>query len=231
MGAGMTMLLGLLMGMEHATDADHVVAVSTIASRSKSLLQACVIGVFWGIGHTTTLFLMCVLMVALHFQLPFKAGLAMDFIVGMVLVALGAGIVREYFRERIHAHPHQHEGETHDHFHVHLHDHGHQHDGSRTRALGIGCIHGLAGSGALMVLVASRIETWYLLLLYIFIFGLGTLLGMLLISGLISLPFLLAANHSSLLHRRIRMVAGTASICLGLFMMYNMGIVQGLFRT
>lgn len=232
-GAGMTMLLGLLMGMEHATDADHVVAVSTIASRSKNLLQSCLIGLFWGIGHTATLLLMCTLMVALHFRLPPRAGLAMDFVVGIVLVLLGAAIIKEYISRRVHAHEHEHDQQTHSHFHSHDQNTSHEHEHERAyraRALGLGCIHGLAGSGALMVMVASQLSSWYLVLLYILVFGIGTLVGMLLISGLISLPFLLAANRSAGLHHGVRALAGTVSVCLGLFLMYNMGVVQGLFR-
>lgn len=234
MSLGMTLFLGWLMGMEHALDADHVVAVSTIASRSRNLWQSCIIGIFWGLGHSATLLLMCLLMMGLHYQLPGKAGLAFEFTVGVVLVLLGAGILKEYVMRRLHAHAHEHGLQTHAHFHLHAQNPGHEHDHpvrQRARALGIGAIHGLAGSAALMILVASRLDSWYMALAYVFIFGLGAIMGMLLISGLLSLPFLLAARTSDTLHRNIRLLTGTASVALGLFIMWDIGLVRGLFRT
>ncbi len=197
------MTIGLLLGMEHALDADHVVAVSTIVSESRSLRRSLVIGVVWGIGHTATLLL-----------------------VGLILILLGIQILWKYKKKRIHAHVHRHSDELHIHFHAHeatethTHDepdaHAHEHQGPHVRKpLFVGMVHGLAGSAALLVLVLSTIRSPLTGVLYILTFGLGSIVGMLTVSALIGLPFLLTRGRFERLHGGARVLAGLLSIGIG----------------
>jgi len=215
--------LGLLLGVQHALDPDHLIAVSTIVSEQKNFKWASLIGAFWGLGHTATLFLVGVIVIGLRVTIPPKLGAGLELLVAFMLVILGANVLRQSFgAERVHLHTHSHNPETHTHFHVHDtpqqgHVHSHPFKAMR-RPFVVGMVHGLAGSAALMLLVLSTITSPLGGLLYIVIFGLGSVGGMLLLSGIISLPFILTAQRFSLMNRWIRVIAGIASIGFGLFL-------------
>src|SRR5574341_1584624 len=117
-----TVGLGLLLGVEHGLDADHVVAVSTMVSQHRSLRRTSLVGIFWGLGHTATLFLVGLAVILFKLRIPDRLAQSMEFAVGLLLVGLGVSIVRGYFRGRVHAHTHRHEGRTHLHFHSHAVD-------------------------------------------------------------------------------------------------------------
>lgn len=220
------MTIGLLLGMEHALDADHVVAVSTIVSESRSLRRSLVIGVVWGIGHTATLLLVGLVVLLFGIAVPPWAALSAEFLVGLILILLGIQILWKYKKKRIHAHVHRHSDELHIHFHAHeatdahTHDepdaHAHEHQGPHVRKpLFVGMVHGLAGSAALLVLVLSTIRSPLTGVLYILTFGLGSIVGMLTVSALIGLPFLLTRGRFERLHGGARVLAGLLSIGIG----------------
>jgi len=215
--------LGLLLGIQHALDPDHLIAVSTIVSEQKNLKWASLMGAFWGLGHTTTLFLVGLVVIGLRVTIPPRLGTGLELLVALMLVILGVNVLRKSFgAERAHLHTHSHNPEIHTHFHVHEnpkqeHGHGHAFKAMR-RPFIVGMVHGLAGSAALMLLVLSTIESPLSGLLYIFIFGLGSVGGMLLLSGIVSLPFILTAQRFTLMNLWIRVIAGIASFSFGLFL-------------
>lgn len=228
-----TLAIGFLLGMEHALDADHVVAVSTMVSQHKSLRRASLVGVVWGLGHTTTLFLVGLAVILFRLRIPEWLAQSMEFAVGLVLVALGASIVRGYFSGRVHSHPHRHGGDTHLHFHSHAVAPGHDHEHpllQHRRSLLVGMVHGLAGSAALMLLVLATIRTPILGLLYILVFGAGSILGMLGISTLLGVPCVLTAERSAAIHRKLRIAVGSGSVVYGVWILAQVGMIQGLFR-
>ena len=225
--------LGLLLGIQHALDPDHLIAVSTIVSEQRNFKWASLIGAFWGLGHTTTLFIVGMLVIGLRVTIPPRLGSGLELLVALMLVILGVNVLRKSFgAEQVHLHTHSHNPETHTHFHVHENpkqDHGHGHPfKAMRRPFIVGMVHGLAGSAALMLLVLSTIQSLFGGLLYIVIFGLGSVGGMLLLSGIISLPFILTAQRFSLMNRWIRVIAGVASVGFGLFLGWEIGSELGL---
>ena len=224
--------LGLILGVKHALDADHVIAVSTIVSEHRSLKWASLIGAFWGLGHTATLFIVGLLVIGLRLTIPARVALGLEFLVAVMLVILGVSILwRSFGVEKLHLHAHAHNPETHAHFHIHGNkeeDHSHRHPSMRKPFL-VGMVHGLAGSAALMLLVLTTIPSPLAGLAYILIFGVGSVGGMLILSSLIGLPFILTAQRFTLLNRWIRVLAGAASVIFGLFLGWEIGFEQGLF--
>jgi len=226
--------LGLLLGIQHALDPDHLIAVSTIVSEHKNFKWASLIGAFWGLGHTTTLFIVGLLVIGLRVSIPPRLGEGLEFLVALMLVILGINVLRKAFgAERVHLHTHSHSPETHTHFHVHDNphqDHAHPHPfKAMRRPFIVGMVHGLAGSAALMLLVLSTIESPLGGLAYIVIFGLGSVGGMLLLSGIISLPFILTAQRFSAMNRWIRVFAGVASVTFGIYLGCEIASQLGLF--
>ena len=220
--------LGLILGIKHALDPDHLIAVSTIVSEHKELKWASLIGAFWGLGHTFTLFLVGLLVIGLRLTIPPRVALGLEFLVALMLILLGLNILwRSFQRERAHLHTHAHNPQTHVHFHVHgsaEEDHGHVHAfKSMRKPFFVGMVHGLAGSAALMLLVLTTIPTALAGLVYILIFGLGSVGGMLLLSSIIGLPFILTARRFTLLNRWIRLAAGAASILFGIYLGWEIG--------
>lgn len=226
--------LGLILGIKHALDADHLIAVSTIVSEHRSLKWASLIGAFWGLGHTATLFVVGLLVIGLRLTIPPRLALGLEFLVALMLVILGGSILWRSFRvEKLHLHAHAHNPETHAHFHLHgsrEEDHSHPHPfTSMRKPFLVGMVHGLAGSAALMLLVLTTIPSPLAGLAYILIFGSGSVGGMLVLSSMIGLPFILTAQRFSLVNRWIRLVAGVASVFFGLFLGWEIGFQQGLF--
>lgn len=167
-------------------------------------------------------------MVILIFKLtiPDKLALSFELIVGVVLVVLGVDVLRKVIKEKVHLHEHQHGSSVHTHLHPHKeswsHDHTH-------RSFVVGMIHGLAGSATLMLLVLTTVRSVFQGLLYILIFGIGSIIGMLIVSGIIGFPFLLLAKFGKI-NNSVKILAGTISIVLGFTIMYKIGFVNGLFR-
>lgn len=235
---------GFALGVRHAVEADHLAAVSAIVSERRSVLSSSLVGGLWGVGHTISLLAAGVFVILLGVRVSERTAAALEFCVGLMLVALGTNALRKLARGgRVHLHAHRHGGREHVHPHLHdgacaaahAHERGaaaHTHHGLRldARSLVVGMVHGLAGSAALMLLVLSTIETPLLGLLYVAVFGVGSVGGMMLMSALVSLPLHLTAVRFGRANLLIRGAAGLFSLSFGLFMLYEIGIAGGLFR-
>src|SRR5438445_13170786 len=156
--------LSLLLGFRHAFEPDHLAAVSTLATRQGSVLRASWLGIVWGLGHTASVALVALLVIGAGLSLPPRLWPAADFLVGVLLVALGAAVLWRYARGRWHMHTHSHDGAPHLHLRSHAPpqgaDHSHRHTRwDLRRSLGFGLLHGLAGSGAIVVLLIATVPT------------------------------------------------------------------------
>ena len=228
--------LGFLLGLKHATEADHLAAVSTIVSERQSLLRSSLIGGLWGIGHTLSLLIAGVAVILLGFHISEHTALVLEFCVALMLIGLGARAMWKLTRGgRLHFHVHRHGSRTHT--HLHIHDAAsssdlHTHHGLRlgARPLVIGMVHGLAGSAALMLMVPLTISSKLVAVLYIAIFGVGSIGGMMLMSMLVSWPMHFTAARFIRINVAVRALAGLFSLGLGLKMAYEIGFVEGLLR-
>jgi ABC-type nickel/cobalt efflux system permease component RcnA len=216
-------------------DADHVAAVSTIVSERKSLLSSSLIGGLWGLGHTAALLVAGIAVLILRVEISPRVELALEFCVGLMLIGLGVNALRKLrhgWKLHLHAHTHGH----HTHTHPHIHDGSpepaeHTHHGFKldARPILIGMVHGLAGSGALMLLVLSTIASPAVGIFFIIIFGIGSIGGMMLMSALISLPARFTAERFKRANLAVRLAAGAFSLAFGLFMVFQIGFVERLF--
>ncbi|MFT3743388.1 MAG: sulfite exporter TauE/SafE family protein [Pyrinomonadaceae bacterium] len=217
---------GFLLGLKHATEADHLAAVSTIVSERKTLWSSAAVGGLWGLGHTISLIAAGVLVLLLDIQISPNAERWLEFAVGVMLTLLGLNVLRKILNGGdLHFHAHEHGTGKHVHPHIHeADDTGHTplHRPFRSpRALIIGMVHGLAGSAALMLAVIPMIETKTLGMIYIAIFGIGSIGGMMIMSFLVGLPFYFSALKFERFHRLLHIAAGTVSVFLGMLIMYN----------
>ncbi len=224
--------LGFVLGLKHALDADHLVAVSTIVSERKGFWSSSIVGALWGLGHTASLLIVGLIVIAFHFQIPDKIAMGMEFSVALMLIILGANVLWK-IKKGTTFHVHTHEHNHHLHVHPHLHEHAHEQSHHHTAKVGkkpffVGMVHGMAGSAALMLVVLATISSRALALLYIAIFGIGSVGGMFLMSALIGLPFSITSKHDRL-NSIIRTSAGIISVCFGLFYAWQIGISDGLF--
>jgi len=252
--------LGFFLGMRHATDPDHVIAVSTIISREGTVKRATLIGAAWGAGHTLTIVLVGFAIIAFRVVLPPRLGLSMELAVAIMLILLGLRNLRGLLTwsaqptvgepvaapdHGVHYHAH---GE-----YVHAHSHPgaaqHLHNPAQTplstvdgwfrgsemyqwlRPLIIGIVHGLAGSAAIALLVLSTITSVRWAIAYLVVFGLGTVVGMMLITLSMGSTFLYAQKRFSSVGRHVGWVAGAISVAFGIFIAYQIGFVDGLFRA
>jgi hypothetical protein len=260
-------LLGVLMGMRHATDPDHVIAVTTIVSRERRLVVAGRIGIVWGFGHTLTVLAVGALIIFFKIAIPVRLGLAMEFAVAIVLILLGigaaAGLIQRLARRLsrtsslsnhsliIHSQPHSHGVGAHRHSHVHASLHAEVHEDTAVgihhthtlnipsprlalrrpllRAFGVGLVHGLAGSAAIALLVLSAIPQPLWATIYLAIFCIGTIIGMGLITTAIATPFMVAAERMLWINQSLVTSSGLLSFGFGLFLAYQLGIVDRLF--
>ena len=217
--------LGFLLGAKHALDADHVVAISTIATENRSLRRSCAIGFCWGVGHTVALLFAGLVVLAFRLTISedwanlFEAG------VGVMLIGIGLSVGLTLWRERLHIHAHSH-GDGGNHFHVHSHKDGFHHAHLHRfrleyKSLAIGMVHGLAGSAALLLLVLSAAPSLTGGLLYILIFGIGSIGGMVLLGAALSAPFALTPARLVRTHLALRALAGLASVSLGGGILYE----------
>ena len=222
--------LGFLLGVRHALDADHVAAMSTFVSQDRSVLRSCLRGTFWGIGHTAALLAAGVAVVAFKLQISPALEQGIERVVGLVLVLLGGHVLlRTFGAVSLHRHEHSHGGAPHIHVHVHVgdadeHRHFHPWRGAPQPLL-MGLLHGLAGSGALLLLVLTTMPSPTAAVLYILVFGVGSTAGMLVLSGLIGVPFALTTGGSRTLAMSLQLVVGAASILVGLLMLR--GVLNG----
>jgi High-affinity nickel-transport protein len=262
MTSGLAILaIGFLLGMRHATDPDHVIAVSTIVSRERSITKAGLIGVLWGLGHTLTILVVGAGIILFGLAIPTRVGLTMEFSVGLMLILLGVlnltGTMK-WMSEKFspahprktgsHAHLHQHGSQMHVHWHSHQPAQEH-HGQSLTppqglsgpatrlglfhtlRPLFVGLVHGLAGSAAVALLVLSTIREPKWAVMYLLIFGVGTIAGMMLITAAISLPFSAAGYRFAWLNKGLVVGSGLLSLGFGLLICYQIGFVDGLFTS
>lgn len=246
---------GFLLGMRHATDADHVIAVTTILNRSRRFWDTTVIGALWGLGHTITVVIVGVLIIGFNVVIPPAVGLAMEFAVALMLIALGilnlTGVARRVTERLtppapIHGHSHEHmhshdaDRSSAEHGHQHAHLHGHGTDRrlgvvatfgwyQLLRPVAVGLVHGLAGSAAVALLVLATIQDTGAAIGYLVIFCLGVAAGMAVLTTVIGMPFLVSHARSEQINRWLTIGAGILSLAFGLYMAYEIGIVGGLF--
>jgi ABC-type nickel/cobalt efflux system permease component RcnA len=229
-----TLGLGFVLGLRHALDPDHLVAVSTLVSEERSLWRASLVGMSWGIGHTASLVVFGTAIAVFRLAVTPRWSEWLEFSVGCMLVVLGANVLRKLGRNPpLHVHTHEHDGVVHSHLHFHVGDAGHSHT-HRTLKLGgrpfvVGIVHGLAGTAALTLIVVSAIPSLALAVGYLLIFGLGTIGGMIAMSILMSVPFALAAGRFVRLERVVRLAAGLASLSFGIVLALSVGLVQSLW--
>lgn len=232
--APMILGLGFFLGLKHATEADHLAAVTTIVSGRGSIWNSALVGGLWGLGHTISLFIAGIFVLLLNFQISVQTERILEFCVGLMLTILGLNVLRKLINGgKLHFHSHEHGGREHVHPHMHEAepDEADTHHGLSLspRALFIGMVHGMAGSAALMLLVIPTIESRAVGLVYIVVFGIGSIGGMMLMSLLVSLPFRLTASKFERINRLMQVAAGVISISLGLWIVYEKGFSEGLF--
>lgn len=248
-------LLGLFLGMRHATDPDHVVAITTIVSRERTTRHAAIIGALWGLGHTITILVVGSAIILLKLTIPPALGLTMELSVACMLILLGilnlSGLLHrmmDWLAIRgygLGAHAHVVSGRV----MIHTHDAGRGFEFRDEppafawtpqwcrklgifhvlRPLAIGIVHGLAGSAAVALLVLTTINRPGWAIGYLLVFGIGTIFGMMLITTAIALPFTYTLRHFARLNHVLAIASGAISLSFGLFLCYQVGISEGLF--
>lgn len=229
------LLLGLVTGLRHSMEADHVAAVSSmVASETRSVGRASILGALWGLGHTSALFASGLVVLLLAVNIPEQVSARLEFGVGIMLIFLAATAITGFDVARLfrgmrgkmnaHNHPHSHSSFVHSHDHTHNGDHKHTH-----RSLVVGIIHGLAGSGALMLVVLSTIQSVPLGLAYVAIFGAGSIASMAGISTLIGIPFV-KLGDSQRLKLALRYVAGFTTLVIGAGVIYDLVAMEQIFH-
>jgi high-affinity nickel-transport protein len=252
--------LGFFLGMRHATDPDHVIAVATIVARQRRAGSAALIGAAWGLGHTLTILIVGGGIILFGWVIPRQVGLSLELAVGLMLIVLGVANLRDLLpflrgdiansvdRAEVHSHAHAHGDYVHTHPHAHAPE-AHPHAPDRTpvswldrhagnaplyqllRPLIVGVVHGLAGSAAVALLVLAAISDPAWAVLYLVLFGVGTVAGMMLVTAAIALPFRYAYLRSTRVTRRLRLAAGLMSIAFGCVLAYRIGILNGFFAA
>lgn len=246
---------GFFLGMRHATDADHVIAVSTIVSRQRNLGASALVGMLWGAGHSVTVTIVGGAVILFGIVIPPRVGLSMEFAVGIMLMLLGvlnlSGLTRwitEYLTpggSTLHSHGHTHGGEVHEHVHAHVPDPGEELSApprgvaarwlsglglyQAVRPLVVGLVHGLAGSAAIALLLLTTIRDPLTAFLYLGIFHLGVIGGMMLITAAIGVPFVLTSGRFQGFNRFLGTASGVLSLAIGLFVIYDVTFQGGLF--
>ena len=206
LGQSMTLFpaltLGFVLGMRHATDADHIAAIGTIVAGGRSARNAALVGAAWGVGHSASVLLVGGALVLLRLPMPTRVAMALEF--GAALMIIGLGVRSLFGRAPTEA-------------------------ASHVRPLAIGVVHGLAGSAVLALLVMGTTSTAMIAGVYLLCFCVGTIAGMALITALMAAPAYLQPARALALDRRVRVAAGVASVAIGLAMAHNLGVRDGLF--
>ena len=198
-------IVGFLLGLRHATDPDHVVAVSTIVSRERSVRASGRVGALWGVGHTLAVFVVGGAILLLQLSLSHRAQLGFEFVVAVMLIILGLANL--------------------------LHVRGGDEPLSAVRPVVVGLVHGLAGTAAVTLAVLPLIPDPRWSLAYLALFGAGTIVGMAVVTAAIAYPSLYAASRVANLHRWLRVGSGAASLAFGLFLAHRIALVEGLFAA
>lgn len=249
-------MIGFFLGMRHATDPDHVIAVTTIVSQQRGGRRAALIGAFWGLGHTVTIFAVGSAIILFNLVIPTRLGLGMELSVGVMLIILGAWNIGAFLRATpgsgngntgvpvVHSHAHRHGELVHEHTHAHMPaEHTHEQGAIAKldrswgkfgtyqfiRPLVVGIVHGLAGSAAVALLILASIRNSRWAIAYLLVFGVGTIAGMMLITMSIASAFRFAGSRFEKFNRHLGMVSGLVSLVFGLFVAYQICVVQGLF--
>jgi high-affinity nickel permease len=221
------LLLGFFLGMRHATDSDHVVAVTNIVSQQRSIRSAAWTGVFWGIGHSLTLLVVGSAIIVFGWVVSERLGMGLELSVAIMLIILGLMNLNATFNWFGNAEEagrrHAEENARLDRWLARLRV------GSALRPMIIGVVHGLAGSAAVALLVLPLIRTTSGAIAYLLVFGAGTIAGMMLITAAIAVPVRYAAARSASWQRILAGLAGTLSFCFGVFLVYQIGFVEKLF--
>lgn len=250
--------IGFFLGMRHATDPDHVIAVTTIVSRQEKISRAALTGIFWGVGHTLTILLVGTAIILFGVVIPTRIGLSMEFSVALMLVILGVMNVAAFMRSAravakvehsaatVHSHHHSHGDYIHTHPHGHVPE-SHPHSPDKTpvarmdrffgnsgiylqfRPLLVGIVHGLAGSAAVALLVLTTIRDPRWAIAYLLLFGIGTVAGMMLITMSIASAFTFFGKRHANFSARLGLASGVLSLAFGLLLVYQIGIADGLF--
>ncbi len=226
--------LGFLLGLRHATDADHVVAVSTIVSEERNAWRGIWIGVSWGLGHTTPLLLLGIVILLLKETVlqQYEAVVpVMEFGVGVMLAFLGIQVFWRLRRQRLHIH--EHGAAPTPHFHIHAHEpetesirgpqdpHASRGPGRpffRMKSYLVGIVHGLAGSAAVILLLLPQVASFGMGIAFLLLFGLGTMIAMGGVTLMLGIPFAITARFEYV-NLWVARVAGAGSLLLGLALM------------
>ena len=221
--------ISLLLGFRHAFEPDHLAAVSTLATRQGRLWDASRLGIVWGLGHTASVAIVALLVIGAGLSLPPRLWPAADFLVGVLLAVLGAGVLWRYARGRWHMHRHSHSGAALPHLHLHSHAHqaGHVHGHEAwdlRRSLGFGLLHGLAGSGAIVVLLIATVPTRAAQLAYLGAFGAGTIVGMLAVSLALGAMVRYASSRGALWASVLHLSSAAASLTVGIALAWRMAL-------
>ena len=199
----LTFITSLMLGMRHATDSDHVVAVTAIASRERSILKAAWLGALWGFGHTLTLLLAGGAIILFKVTFTPRLGLSMEFAVAVMLVVLGLLNLFEINPRAASL--------------------------SSARPFLVGVVHGLAGSAAAVLIIVPLIPDPRWAVVYLLVFGFGTVVGMTLITLSVAAPSLLLASRMAGMQRSLRLASGAVSVVFGLYLAHKVGFADGLF--
>jgi ABC-type nickel/cobalt efflux system permease component RcnA len=217
-------VLGFVLGLRHALDPDHVVAVSTIVTAEPNWRRSALIGSFWGLGHAAALLTLGGLIVALRLNITELAASRLEILVAVMLVGLGLYAVRSARTGfRLHAHPHEHDGQEHAHLHAHrarqepVHQHSHPVKFG-LRPFTIGLVHGVAGSGGLALLVMATAKTAAEGILYMAALAFGAFVGMGILSGLLTMPLAALRSRYETFHLRFQYLSGVCSVAFGVWL-------------
>ena len=215
--------IGVILGFEHTLEADHIVAVITLTSHTKSVRRAVFLGATWGLGHAVILIAVSFIILITRVVIPERLALLLEMAVGVLLIGLGIDTVWKALKGELRFRVHEHDGVT----HAHLHSTGQSHDHHTRRSFLSGIIQGLAGSAAMVLLVVSTFASVIDGLVFIACFGLGLIVGIALITILLTAPFKLTVKTERL-NQMMRVAAGALSLIVGLALIYQIGFVQGL---
>ena len=210
--------LGFVLGLRHATEADHLAAISTIVTERRSLLSSLVVGALWGFGHTLALLIAGIGVLLLRYQMTDRMAHALELCVGMMLVLLGANVLRTLM----------HQSASHRHDHATVASHSHSGPWLVARPLLVGMVHGLAGSAPLLLLTLAVVSSPLAAFLYIAVFGIGSMMGMAIMSVVLSVPAQFTVEHFARTNLAVRGLSGLFSVALGLLIVYENGVLNRL---